>query len=119
MYCGNNRRNLDVLSGKKVIGDRYSCLKRGIGIGLNLPYDPSFATRYVPIDKRKIYCGKDEKMPLGYDLVGNNHMCFSKGVGVGRSMKAKKHRKNTPKKAKKKSKPSEKPKKKDKYKKSK
>lgn len=96
MYCGNNARSLEIRKQGKKIGTRYTCFRRGVGIGLGLPYDPSYATRYVPIDKRKVYCGKSDKLPQGYDMMGNNPMCMRKGVGVGRSLKAKKHRKNTP-----------------------
>lgn len=92
MYCGNNRRNPQVRSGEKVIGTKYGCLKRGIGVGLGLPYDPEYSNRYVPVDGRKIYCGQAEELPQGYDLMGNNSMCYFKGVGVGRALKAKKVR---------------------------
>lgn len=80
------------MDGKKVIGNPYSCLKKGIGVGLSLPYDPDYARRYVPIDARKIYCGTAQQLPEGYDIMGSNGMCYTKGVGVGRSMKAKKKR---------------------------
>ena len=96
MYCGNNRRSLAIRRDGKVIGTRYQCFQRGVGIGLNLPYDPNYATRYVPIDDRKIYCGKKDRLPKGYDIMGNSSMCIRKGVGVGLSLKAKRHRKNTP-----------------------
>ena len=92
MYCGNNARSLDLRSGRKVIGTRYSCMRKGVGVGLGLPYDPTYATRYVPIDNRKIYCGNDVALPVGYDLMGSNGMCYTRGVGIGRSIKAKKHR---------------------------
>jgi hypothetical protein len=93
MYCGNNRRHIDVRSGLKVIGNRYDCLKKGVAVGQYLPYDPNFATRFVPIDDRKIYCGKSAVLPAEYDILGNNHICFQKGVGVGKSLKAKSVRK--------------------------
>jgi len=92
MYCGNNRRNPKVRSGEQVIGTRYGCLKKGIGVGLGLPYDPDYSNRFVPVDDRKIYCGTANELPDGYDLMGSNSMCYSKGVGVGRAQKAKKVR---------------------------
>jgi len=90
MYCGNNRRNLDIQSGAKVIGTRYQCFRKGVGVGLSLPVDPEYTRRFSPIDKRKVYCGKNRRMPDEYDILGKNDMCFRKGVGVGKSIKAKK-----------------------------
>jgi hypothetical protein len=92
MYCGNNRRHPKVRSGEQVIGTRYRCLKKGIGVGMSLPYDPDYTNRYVPIDSRKIYCGEARALPAGYDLMGSNSMCYTKGVGVGKTLKAKKQR---------------------------
>lgn len=93
MYCGNNRRSPKLRSGNQVLGTRYGCLKKGIGVGLSLPYDPEYTNRFVPVDGRKIYCGEAENLPDGYDIMGNNSMCYHKGVGVGRTLKAKKIRK--------------------------
>ncbi len=93
IYCGNNSRDLGLRTGAKVIGTRYNCFRRGVGVGLGLPYDATYATRYVPIDKRKIYCGTEHALPAGYHIMGSNGMCYTKGVGVGRSIKAKKVRK--------------------------
>lgn len=87
MYCGNNRRNSEVKNGNLVIGNRYGCLKKGIGIGMNLPADPEYKD-YAPIDTRKIYCGKAPRLPRGYQLMGSNSMCLQKGVGVGKKIKA-------------------------------
>jgi len=90
MYCGNNRQSSKVRSGEQVIGTRYGCLKKGIGVGMHLPYDPEYAQRFVPIDGRKIYCGELDQLPAGYDLFGSNSMCYFKGVGTGKAIKAKK-----------------------------
>jgi len=92
MYCGNNRRHPDLRAGRKVIGNRYDCFRRGVGVGLSLPYDPSYLNRYVPIDPRKIYCGKSDRLPENYHILGSNPMCYTKGVGVGRTLKAKRQR---------------------------
>lgn len=88
MYCGNNRNFVGLKDGMS-IGTRYGCFKKGIGVGKNLPYDKNYEKKYRPIDSRKIYCGKDNSLPEGYDIMGNNLMCFHKGVGVGKSLKAK------------------------------
>ena len=88
MYCGNNRNHPSIK--KQKIGNRYSCLKKGIGVGKSLPYDKLYLILYKPIDKRKIYCGLSNKLPKQYDLFGSNQMCFQIGVGVGRRIKAKK-----------------------------
>lgn len=90
MYCGNNRKHKDVLSGEKKIGSRYDCFRKGVGIGLNLPLDPDYDGEYEPIDKRKIYCGKNKKLPPGYSYLGNPSICLRKGVGVGKKKKASK-----------------------------
>ena len=82
MYCGNNRLDPKVISGELIIGDRYQCLQRDIGKGLTLP--PS-DNGYDPINREKIYCGKSNALPRGYDRFGSNSQCFQKGVGVGKS----------------------------------
>jgi hypothetical protein len=89
MYCGNNRNSKELKNGKR-IGSRYQCLKKGIGVGMGLPLDLDYLQEYIPIDARKIYCGKAPRLPEGYDILGTSHMCYTKGVGVGRTMKAKK-----------------------------
>lgn len=88
IYCGNNAKHPDLRNGTKILGNRYLCLKRGIGIGLNLPLDPSANGPYSPIDKTKYYCGKTTKLPPGYDRFGSLPKCLSVGVGVGKRKKA-------------------------------
>jgi hypothetical protein len=117
MYCGNNRRDRSVVEGKKVIGTRYKCFRQGIGVGLNLPYDPNYNQEYEPIDGRRIYCGQEEKLPAGYDMMGSNHTCLQHGVGVGRKIKARKSKSKSKKKSRSRSKSrSKKPRKKSKSK---
>lgn len=93
MYCGSNRNNPEVKSGRKRIGNRYNCFRKGIGVGLSLPYSPEYTIKYAPVDRRKIYCGKEAQLPVGYHILGNNTMCLTKGVGVGRTIKARRRKK--------------------------
>jgi hypothetical protein len=88
MYCGNNANNRKVVRGELVIGDRYSCMRKGIGQGLYMPYDDSYMDEYIPITQVKSYCGNKTELPAGYDRFGTLHECFTKGVGVGRRKKA-------------------------------
>jgi len=41
------------------------------------------ARDYEPIDDRRMYCGKQHRLPRGYDYMGNLAQCLQKGVGVG------------------------------------
>ena len=94
IYCGNNHNSLELKRGK-VIGTRYKCFQKGIGVGKYvLPLDPEYAGDYDPIDTRKIYCGNKSRLPPEYHIMGNNGICFRKGVGVGRSLKAKSKKKS-------------------------
>jgi hypothetical protein len=88
MYCGNNANNRRVTRGELVIGDRYGCLKKGIGQGLYMVYDNSYLDEYVPIVNTRVYCGQNVNLPEGYDRFGGLHECLIKGVGVGRRQKA-------------------------------
>ena len=88
IYCGNNAQNPGLVSGDRHLGTRYRCFRKGIGVGRNLPVDPSYAGPYTPIDPRRTYCGKSNEMPGGYDIMGNPPMCLQKGVGLGKVMAA-------------------------------
>ena len=90
IYCGNNSLDGSLVNGNKTLGTRYSCLQKGIGVGLNQPYDPSY-NNYEPIDRRKIYCGNQRNLPNGYDIMGNLHQCLTKGIGVGKKIKAERY----------------------------
>ena len=94
MYCGNNRNDPDVVVGAKVLGTRYACFKKGIGIGLHLPFDPAYAVPYRPVDRARIYCGTENRTPIGYTRRGSPSLCLRKGVGVGKSIRAKRPRKS-------------------------
>ena len=87
MSCSNN---LNAMRSAGILpSDNYKCLKRGIGVGKNMPYDPKYSMPYTPYDKRKWFCGKESNpVPTGYEGRGTNPMCFWKGVGVGKRKKA-------------------------------
>jgi len=88
IYCGNNALDSDVVNGTSQLGTRYSCMRKGIGTGLNLPYDAKYAGEYEPIDNRKIYCGNGDNLPDGYDRLGNLSQCLQKGVAIGKRQRA-------------------------------
>lgn len=88
IYCGNNALDSDVMNGTSQLGTRYSCMRKGIGTGLNLPYDAKYAGEYEPIDNRKIYCGNGDNLPDGYDRLGNLSQCLQKGVAIGKRRRA-------------------------------
>jgi len=88
MYCGNNFLDSKLLAGTATVGTRYKCLKKGIGVGLNMPFDPTFLDGYLPIDDSKSYCGNSEVLPDGYDYHGSLPHCLQKGVGTGRRLRA-------------------------------
>jgi hypothetical protein len=103
IYCGNNRNHSSLKKGKQKIGTRHSCLKKGVAIGLSLPYDPEYENSYSPIDKRKTWCGKNNKIPKGYHILGNNPLCLQKGISLGKIQKVKKSRSKSKRKSKRKS----------------
>lgn len=84
IYCGNNSQHFDLLNGTKVVGDRYKCLKRGIGVGLHGGLDINVIGPYKPIVDRNIYCGTEEHLPDHYDSFGSNTECLQKGIGIGK-----------------------------------
>lgn len=63
------------------IGTRYACFKKGVGVGSRMPRPEE--RDYEPIDERRVYCGKKNRLPNGYDYMGNLVQCLQKGVGVG------------------------------------
>ena len=86
IYCGNNLNDVKLTSGTHNIGTNYQCLRKGIGVGINLPYDPAYSRPYRPIDNRKFYCGKSRRLPRGrgYFAIGSPSKCLQKGVGIGK-----------------------------------
>ena len=91
IYCGNNRLDTKLTSGQYTIGTRYQCLKKGVGVGLNLPIDRNMLNEYEPIDMFKIYCGNIQILPQGYDKLGSPQECHRKGVGVGKKIRARRN----------------------------
>jgi hypothetical protein len=84
LYCGNNLNYPPLQTNNAVIGSRYDCFQKGVGIGLGQPLDPNYAVDYRPIDNRKIYCGKRNTLLPNYNYIGNSPQCLQKGVGVGK-----------------------------------
>jgi hypothetical protein len=87
-YCGNNANFPGLITGTHIIGTNYQCLKKGIGVGSNLPYDPQYAVPYVPIDGRRFYCGNNDIVPPTYTAIGSTSKCLATGVGIGKARKA-------------------------------
>ena len=89
IYCGNNRNDPKLIHGGYTIGTNYDCLRKGIGLGRGMPYDPRYSNEYNPIDKRKFYCGKSKVLPKkGYFANGSPSICLRKGVGIGKAQRA-------------------------------
>ena len=89
IYCGNNKLNSKLVDGSLELGTRYTCLRKGIMKGKNLPYDSDYAGKYEPIVTQKIYCGNKNNLPEEYDRFGSITECLQKGIGLGKSIKAK------------------------------
>ena len=88
IYCGNNSQYPDLLSGKVELGTKYTCMRKGVGMGSNMPLDYRYLGPYSPLDERKIYCGVSPLLPPAYDLDGNLPQCLQKGIGVGKRIRA-------------------------------
>jgi len=96
MYCGNNRNDPRLVIDGERIGTRYECLRKGIGVGKNLPFDPSYAVDYDPIDRTRTYCGLQNRKPMGYNRMGSPSSCLRTGIGIGRRMRALQGRRAAP-----------------------
>lgn len=94
-YCGNNALSPKIIKQGYKIGSPYTCLRKGIGVGLNLPLDKNAAGPYKPIKKNDYFCGKDKtKIPKEYKRLGSSVECLQTGIGIGRKIKAKKAKKS-------------------------
>lgn len=90
IYCGNNELDPRLVNGEITLGTRYKCLKKGIGRGMHLPYDPSYQQPYKPIDTTRIYCGDKDQLPPSYDRMGNLVHCLQRGIGIGKRIRVEK-----------------------------
>ena len=88
IYCGNNAEHPDLVNGRKVLGTRYQCLRKGIQRGNALPVDPNFLLPYTPIVPNTKYCGNRNDIPAGYTRFGGLYECYLSGVGVGKRLRA-------------------------------
>jgi len=89
VYCGNNRLDLEVQTGRQVLGTRHKCLKKGFGTGYYVVApNRSLMLPYEPLVNDRFYCGNKNELPNGYTRFGTLSQCFSKGVGAGMRKKA-------------------------------
>ena len=86
-YCGNNLNFTGLINGTHALGTNYQCLRKGIGVGRNLPYDESYSQPYNPVDDRKFYCGNNPILPDGYYAIGSPSKCLAIGVGLGKQQR--------------------------------
>jgi hypothetical protein len=88
IYCGNNRRNRNLINGLLDIGTRSKCFKKGFGVGFNQPIDPDYLGEYEPIYIDNIYCGDNQNdIPIN-SRMGTLPQCLQKGVAIGKLQKA-------------------------------
>jgi hypothetical protein len=89
IYCGNNGNAPGLLSGRETLGTRYDCLRKGIGVGRKLPYNPdNYANAFARLDPRIPYCGNSANLPNGYNHMGSLRECYESGIGVGMAQRA-------------------------------
>ena len=86
IYCGNNGRDQGLISGTKILGTRYQCLKKGIGKGLREPI-LEYNEQYEPIEDSRIFCGNGNILPQNRNRFGTRDECLRKGYGVGQRQK--------------------------------
>ena len=91
MYCGEQPvppPDYDVM------GTRNKCLRKGVGVGMNMPDDKVAEFLRKPRDRlppsARLYCGDKQDLPDGYDGFGTKQQCMRKGVGIGMAMPAEK-----------------------------
>jgi len=88
VYCGNNQNHSKIVNGTHRFGTNYECLRKGIGTGRHMAYDPEFNNQYNPLDDRKFYCGNNQNLPNGYFGVGSPSKCLQIGIGLGKVQRA-------------------------------
>lgn len=90
IYCGNKGNFTGLMSGTHILGTNYQCLRKGIGVGSNLPYDEKYRGIHVAIDDRKYYCGNSPVLPIGggHFAIGSPSKCLAVGIGIGKAQRA-------------------------------
>lgn len=89
IYCGNNKLSPKLTEENHRIGTPYQCMRKGIGVGLNLPVDKDAAAPYKPIVEKTFYCGKKESdMPVKLERMGSPTECLRAGIAIGKKKKA-------------------------------
>ena len=89
VYCGNNAKSKKLTEEKFKIGKPYQCLRKGIGVGLNLPLNIDMVGPYKPIRKRSFFCGKKSNIDKDkYDRMGDPTECLRAGIVIGQKKKA-------------------------------
>lgn len=84
-YCGNNKLFKGLLNKTHIVGNPHTCLKKGFGVGYNMPIDDNYRELWEPIKVNdKIFCGKKSKNGI---RTGTNLECFRKGMEVGKNKK--------------------------------
>lgn len=89
VYCGNNAKSKKLTIEKFKIGKPYQCLRKGIGVGLNLPLNTDMVGPYKPLRKRSFFCGKKANIDKDkYDRMGDPTECLRAGIVIGQKKKA-------------------------------
>ena len=89
IYCGNNAKSKKLTKEKYKIGRSYECLRKGIGVGRNLPLNTDMLGPYKPIKKRTFFCGKKSNWDRQkYDRIGDPTECLRAGIVIGQKLKA-------------------------------
>ena len=89
IYCGNNAKSKKLTKEKYKIGKSYECLRKGIGVGKNLPLNTDMLGPYKPIKKRTFFCGKKSNWDRQkYDRIGDPTECLRAGIVIGQKLKA-------------------------------
>ena len=95
IFCGADLADPQLITGQKILGTRYKCMQKGIGLGkFILPLDQNLVTKlvnnvpYVPVNRKKYYCGNASILPAGYSDFGDLDGCLRKGVAIGKKLRA-------------------------------
>ncbi len=85
VYCGDT---LPIPDEYDILGNRFQCLRKGIGAGMMLPnaQRTAFLARPRVPSPVRVYCGNAPALPPAYTRFGTNSECLRKGFGVGLAM---------------------------------